>query len=1343
MMINISKKLNMFFDKTRNLFPFVFSVTVFGVLAFGSSAFADVNQQINYQGKLTNTSGDAVADDIYNMEFKLYTVSSGGSPVWTETRTSGDRVQVTDGFFSVMLGEVTALTSVNFNQTLYLGVNIGGTSTPSWDGEMTPRKKFGAVPAAIQAVYLGTATSTQYLRSDQFGTLSSSTSSTLLTLNQLGSGMLLDIQKNGVSALAILNNGNVGIGTSSPSTPLTVVGSSDTFTVTNNSSVQTISGFSTPMASKFIDTTANAVPVVVHVNSNQATSRPQLLLSNSAGGFWENNFMGMAVHGSSFSYNSINDYYLNDGVSDAGLATLWAQGSEITKFAIGTANSVPLAFMTGNYERMSVTSSGLVGIGTSSPSHTLTVAGDVNITGALRSNGVAGASGYVLQTTGSGTQWVATSSLGISGGSGTVDSGTAGQAAFYSSDGTTLSATSTLTFYNEKIGIGTTTPVEKLHVAGNILVGAQTDSSTDWSRVSSSTAGIIAEDSGSSTAISSTTVSAVYNGSLYIGTSKANAAEVYRYDGNGTWTQLNVTGTAGKFATTTNIDAVTAMTVYNGYLYIGTSEANSAEVYRYDGGTTWTQLNFSATAGRFLTETSIAGVTAMAVHNGVLYIGTSKANAAEVYRYDGGTTWAEANATAGTFITQASVDTVSSMVSFNRNLYIGTTEATKAQLIRLDGSAVWVQLTSAAGTVGATTVVDGITSLAVYNGSLYIGTSKANAAEVYRHDPTISDGAVAANFLKVSDTTAGTIVTGGTANIDKVISMSVYNGNLYIGTSEPTAGEIYRYDSIKTFVKISNSSAGGIPATSPPTTSITEIPMLQTYNGKLYAFTGKPSATEAYEYTTTEGQSYSLMFNAKSDNTGVGEIGGFFNTGSLTFLAEEQARNNEGTENTGRFLLSHGLNTSFGAYDLAEDYPTRDYTLAAADLVSLDTAEKGFVRKSFGRNDRDIIGVYSENPALRLSQKDAHIDGARAVPIALAGRVPVKVSLENGPIKIGDYITASSEAGIAAKAVRPGRVVGRALSSYSGAEDEEARVTIFIGAETINWNDISDAARTVSELAEITKPETQDTMAWLIEGARMSIADIAVAVINEADNVSVTITNKLIALVASIKQLFVDTLTILPGGNLFLPSGENQIAGSDILPAGQTEIFVSNSQIDSHSSIYLTPTSETEIPLYVAEKKVGQGFIVRISKPLPQNITFDWFFVKIYDSKNKTEQVVTNENATTTTVITDVMEASQVESTIVSIELASTSNSSQVVENQNIATTTNEQSGTQDSPLSVSTPEDKDFSVSVFITEIVEPNQPSQLKESTTAAVKPITDLEVAPVSNSDIADSDTAESIE
>src|SRR3989344_1686197 len=120
------------------------------LVALAAPALSALNPQINYQGKLTDSSGNAVTD-VYNMQFKLYDAATGGNLIWMETlcysSDNGDncagsgtdsRVTVTSGLFSVLLGAVssTTLASINFNQTLFLGVNIGGVSaTPSWDGE--------------------------------------------------------------------------------------------------------------------------------------------------------------------------------------------------------------------------------------------------------------------------------------------------------------------------------------------------------------------------------------------------------------------------------------------------------------------------------------------------------------------------------------------------------------------------------------------------------------------------------------------------------------------------------------------------------------------------------------------------------------------------------------------------------------------------------------------------------------------------------------------------------------------------------------------------------------------------------------------------------------------------------------------------------------------------------------------------------------------------------------------------------------------------------------------------------------------------------------------------------
>ena len=192
-------------------------------------AHGQVNPEINYQGKLTDSSGVAVPDGSYHMRFWLITsptaATTSPSAVWSEERTGGDRVTVTNGLFSVMLGSTSPLTSVDFDQTLYLAVEIGGSGgTPSWDGEMSPRKVLGTVPAAFEARRLSGIASSSFLRSDEPDTLTTSSVSTLLTIDQSGTGDILNILDGGSEVMTVRDGGNVGIGSTSPAATLSVAG---------------------------------------------------------------------------------------------------------------------------------------------------------------------------------------------------------------------------------------------------------------------------------------------------------------------------------------------------------------------------------------------------------------------------------------------------------------------------------------------------------------------------------------------------------------------------------------------------------------------------------------------------------------------------------------------------------------------------------------------------------------------------------------------------------------------------------------------------------------------------------------------------------------------------------------------------------------------------------------------------------------------------------------------------------------------------------------------------------------------------------------------------------------
>jgi hypothetical protein len=121
-----------------------------------ATSAAATSDNLNFQARLQASSGAIVPDGNYNVEFKLYNASSGGTALWTEDylNSAGHGIQVINGYLSVNLGSLTSFPgNISWDQDMYVTMNVGGTTTgtPGWDGEMNPRLKLTAVPYAFQA----------------------------------------------------------------------------------------------------------------------------------------------------------------------------------------------------------------------------------------------------------------------------------------------------------------------------------------------------------------------------------------------------------------------------------------------------------------------------------------------------------------------------------------------------------------------------------------------------------------------------------------------------------------------------------------------------------------------------------------------------------------------------------------------------------------------------------------------------------------------------------------------------------------------------------------------------------------------------------------------------------------------------------------------------------------------------------------------------------------------------------------------------------------------------------------------------------------------------------------
>ncbi|MEX0933680.1 MAG: immunoglobulin-like domain-containing protein, partial [Candidatus Paceibacterota bacterium] len=135
--------------------------------------------------------------------------------------------------------------------------------------------------------------------------------------------------------------------------------------------------------------------------------------------------------------------------------------------------------------------------------------------------------------------------------------------------------------------------------------------------------------------------------------------------------------------------------------------------------------------------------------------------------------------------------------------------------------------------------------------------------------------------------------------------------------------------------------------------------------------------------------------------------------------------------------------TSMTVYDVAENYPTTDTTLVAGEIVALDENSGVFVKRASSTSET-LLGVVSGEPAVLLGGfNGAQFADEEQVAVGLSGRIPVKVSMENGPILIGDKLTLSLVPGVARKADDFEQSIGVALESYV-ATTSEATIQFFI-----------------------------------------------------------------------------------------------------------------------------------------------------------------------------------------------------------------------------------------------------------------------------------------------------------
>ena len=143
--------------------------TCFGMSALlapqTAAAAQTVPYKVNFQGRLTDNSGNILTDGLYNIKFRLFDALTVGTNKFEEDRIMtgvDNRIQITNGLFNIQFGDLTALSPTLFSGVfpLFLEVELPTPATATCatngcavftEGAMTPRQPMASSPYAFNA----------------------------------------------------------------------------------------------------------------------------------------------------------------------------------------------------------------------------------------------------------------------------------------------------------------------------------------------------------------------------------------------------------------------------------------------------------------------------------------------------------------------------------------------------------------------------------------------------------------------------------------------------------------------------------------------------------------------------------------------------------------------------------------------------------------------------------------------------------------------------------------------------------------------------------------------------------------------------------------------------------------------------------------------------------------------------------------------------------------------------------------------------------------------------------------------------------------------------------------
>jgi hypothetical protein len=265
---------------------------------------------------------------------------------------------------------------------------------------------------------------------------------------------------------------------------------------------------------------------------------------------------------------------------------------------------------------------------------------------------------------------------------------------------------------------------------------------------------------------------------------------------------------------------------------------------------------------------------------------------------------------------------------------------------------------------------------------------------------------------------------------------------------------------------------------------------------------------------------------------------------------------------------------------------------------------------------KNILGIVSTSPYQTLGKSVIEADAKNPQPVALAGRVPVKVSLENGSIEVGDYLTASAtKPGFAMKAIRSGYVIGQALESFSDSDSNKETSLIFVqtGYKIINNTFVLESDTDAQLSGEVGSISQSENSSMLVDqqgsGNILQLQKQGTDRFIVANNGSIKILAETIELAEEILTISNSNqvvISITAAGHLKV---SKDTSGTALMKAGTKKVNVSfTTPYTSVPKIIATPQ---DLPVaFAITKKTENGFTILTLNDVPTDTYIDWFVIE-------------------------------------------------------------------------------------------------------------------------------------